>query len=91
MADGSEARAIIAGPSPMMWSFIAFADERPERDENAEYIVRAVNSHADLVAACKLALVKLRETSQYVDGHQWAVHLAVRLRAAIAKTEGVGA
>ena len=54
-----------------------FADGEPEA--NAEFIVRAVNSHEDLVFGIKNAIVMLDETAPMV---------AIELRKVLAKAEG---
>lgn len=63
------------------------AQDEDERFANAQLIVRAVNSHAELLAACKRALRALG-----VEGHEPSPeHARETLRAAIAKAEGRGA
>lgn len=57
----------------------------PEDEANAEFICRAVNCHADLLAACRLALERIEsdietDKRKTVDGNA--------LRAAIAKAQG---
>lgn len=59
--------------------------ERTEEEEeaNAKLIVRAVNSHADLVEGCRLGLAYMEERGIYDTADR-----ARPLRAAIAKAEG---
>ena len=59
-------------------------------EANAEFTVRAVNAHADLLAACKAALLD-RHPDQTITGDVFTAIcqdlVCVRLRAAIAKAE----
>lgn len=54
---------------------------------NAELIVRAVNCHAELVAALKSAEMWMVGTRSYIDGEQHAVNAVVATRAAIKRAE----
>ena len=55
---------------------------------NASLIVRAVNSHADLLAACKDALNNLDRSLRGERGGFRPLEVSKTLRAAIAKAEG---
>lgn len=56
--------------------------------ENAEFIVRACNSHYDLLEACKAALDGLY-SYRALDGNCSAMSEKAKLEAAIQKAEGL--
>lgn len=56
----------------------------PQTEANAEFIVRAVNCHDELLAACKAALGSFEKYETQFTSHP----LFGELRAAIAKAEG---
>ena len=59
------------------------ASATQDNEANAEFIVRARNTHADLLAACKAALRFYGDFESVHDGG-----VIAQLRAAIAKAEG---
>ena len=61
------------------------SSEVDEMWANAEFIVRAVNSHEHLLNACKIALPELELDARH--GEQDAVKAVKVLKAAIAKAE----
>jgi hypothetical protein len=54
---------------------------------NAAFIVRACNSHEELLAAARFALARLVSISDFSEPHSEASQLQCVLRAAIAKAE----
>jgi hypothetical protein len=57
------------------------------RDANAEFLLRAVNSHADLLAACQAALARIESD---IESPGFKTSEGNMLRAAIAKATGEG-
>ena len=64
----------------------SFADEAVNL-ANAEFIIRAVNSHDGLLAACEVAKVLLDEMG-WISEDTEVCELVKQLRAAIAKAKG---
>lgn len=58
-----------------------------EHESDAKFIVRAVNSHADLIAACEAALERMEEYARETGSlmFEWECEQA---KAAIAKAKG---
>lgn len=81
--DHQTAPCDIVGPNGNVLAHVFFTDEE-EGEANADLVVRAVNSHDDLLAACKHAVHLLNS-----DGKNSASSIVGVCLAAIAKGEKV--
>ena len=71
------------------WQTVCTISGQPENKQaNAEFIVRAVNCHYDLLEASKTAHEVIISLEAYKNGYQWAVSAAAKLNRAIQKAEG---
>jgi len=78
---------------PAFGCFIGWCTEHKDNQDNVDFMIRAVNCHDDLLAACKEALKEIESFRDYWTGPSMQLHYGVgpretQLRAAIARAEG---